>query len=228
MNSLATNLNQVMAESGFVVPSAYIGNTQQDVAQLVALSQAAAMEIVEGGWQQLRKIFSLTLTSATAYPLPTDFLGFISGTMYQNGRWDPVDMPTTPATWALLKSISGQSSLPIRTRIIDGQFQIQSPVANAVIQAEYNSNAPITDSTGVTPKSIFTADSDLWILDDRLFQLELKWGFKREKGLEWQTDLQDSASRRATVRARDEGNSTIIPNLVTISGQPYTNTWIST
>lgn len=227
MNSLATNLNQVMAESGFVIPDSYIGNTAQDVAQLVALAQAAAVEIVEGEWQTLKKNFSQVLTSATSYPLPSDFLGFTPGTMYQNGRWDPVDIPTTPATWALLKSISGQSNLPIRVRILDNKFVTQFPTVGATIQAEYISNCPITDSSGVTPKTIFTADTDLWILDDRLFQIECKWRFKREKGLEWQTDLQDAANRRATVRSRDEGNSTIIPNLVTVTGQPYTNLWVS-
>ena len=225
--SLATNLNRVLAESGFIVPDSYIGNSAQDIAQIVAVANTAAEEIVEQGYQTLLKNFSQVLTSATSYPLPSDFLGFVPATMYQNGRWDPVDMATTPATWALLQSISGQSNLPIRVRIIDDQFVTQYPTVGATIQAQYYSKYPITDATGATPKRIFTVDTDLWLLDDQLFRMEVKWRFKKEKGLEWNTDLQDAANRRATVRSRDEANSTLIPNLVTVTGQPYTNLWVS-
>jgi hypothetical protein len=227
MQSLATNLNQMMAECGFLVPDSYIGNTNQDTAQLVAMAQAVAMTAVKDTWQILIKTYTIPLTTATTYALPSDLVSFVSGTAYQQGRWDRIDLPTTPEQWALLKSIVGISSMPIRARIIDNQFNILNPQAAATINIEYISNAPITDTTGVTPKKLFSVDSDLWILDDRMFQLEAKWRFKKEKGLEWQTDLQEAAGFRAGVRGDDNANSTIVPNLVSVSGQPYTNTWVT-
>ena len=223
--SLATNLNQMMAESGFLVPDSYIANSNQDVAQLVAIAQAVAMTAVKDEWQLLRKTYSITLTSATAYPLPSDYVAFVSGTAFQHGRWDIIDLPCTPEQWALLLSVSGISNMPIRARIIGNQFNLLNPQAASVMNIEYLSNAPITDQTGVTPKKLFSQDSDLWTLDDRMFQLEAKWRFKKEKGLDWQTDLQEAAGFRATVRGQDNANSSIVPTRVSVSGQPYTNLW---
>lgn len=225
-NTLQTNLNQVLSESGFQIPDSYFGNTDQNVAQILAYAQTAALEIVEGGYQALRVQGSQVLTTANNYPLPSDFLSFVPGTMFQHGRWDVADLPTTEETWALLNSVTSVASLPIRVRIIGNQLVVKNPQSGATINYEYNSNAPIK-SASLVSKSSFTADSDIWQLDDRLFQLETKWRFKKEKGLDWQADLQESSNRRATVRARDQGNSHIVPGRVTVSGEPYANLWVA-
>lgn len=227
-NSLSTNLNQVMAETGFLAFDQYVGNADQNAAQIVAIAQAVAMEAVEETWQVIRKTQAITLTSATTYALPSDYLQYIPDTMYQHGRWDAVDLPTTESTWALLTSIVGIASLPIRARIIDNQLNIMNPQAGATVNVEYSSNTPITDSTGVTAKPLFTLDTDLWVLDDRMFQLEAMWRWEQKKGLpNWQVTLQDAASRRAGVRGRDTGNSTIVPGRVALNGVPYTNLWVT-
>jgi hypothetical protein len=227
-NSLKQNLDQVLQESGFQVPDSYMGNPDQNVAQIVAISQVAAIEIVELALQTLIKTMSLTLTSATLYDLPTDFLGFVPNTMYQHGRWDQVDLPTTPDVWAMLTSIVGIASLPVRARIYGNQLHIINPTSGAIINAEYYTNSPITNPNSFAFQQNFQNDTDLWDLDDRLFQLEVKWRFKKEKGVpDWQVDLQDAANRRNTIRARDSGNSSIVPNRETVTGQPYANLWVA-
>lgn len=225
-NSLQTNLNQVMSESGFQIPDQYFGTTDQNIAQIIACAQTSALEIVEAGYQALRAQGSQVLTTATNYALPSDFLGFVPGTMFQHGRWDVADLPTTEETWALLNSVTSVASLPIRVRIIGNQLVVKNPQAGATLNFEYMSNAPIKSSGGVSQKT-FAADSDIWQLDDRLFQIETKWRFKKEKGLDWQSDLQEASVRRATVRARDQGNSHIVPGRVTVSGEPYANLWVA-
>jgi hypothetical protein len=116
--------------------------------------------------------------------------------------------------------------LPIRVRIIANQLVVKNPQSGATINYEYMSNAPIK-SIGGSNLTKFAADSDIWQLDDRLFQIETKWRFKKEKGLDWQSDLQEASIRRATVRARDQGNSHIVPGRVTVSGEPYANLWVA-
>jgi hypothetical protein len=149
--------------------------------------------------------------------------------MYQHGRWDQVDLPTTPEVWAMLTSISGIASLPVRARIYGNELHIINPTAGATINAEYFSNGAILGAGTVVMQSSFTNDGDQWRLDDRLFQLEVKWRFKQEKGLpDWQVALQDAANRRNTVRARQTGNSSIVPNRETVTGQPYANLWAPT
>lgn len=215
-----------MAETGFLTPDSYFGNSNQDVAQAIAIAQVVAVEAIEENWQVLRKTQAITLTSATSYALPTDYLGYIGGTAYQHGRWDPIDLPATDQLWNLLQSVASVAILPIRARIIANRLNIINPQAAAVVNIEYASNAPITDSTGVTPKTLFSADSDLWLLDDRMFQCEFKWRWKQEKGLEWNSALQEASVRRAGVRGRDTANSTIVPGQLTQVGTPYTNLWV--
>lgn len=239
--TLKNNLNQVMAETGFIVPDAYLGSSDQNAAQIVAFAQAVALEAVSQDWQQLRKQGSLTLTTLTAYDLPSDFSSFAPGTMYQHGRWDAVDLPTTQTQWALLTSITGVASLPIRARLLPKvftptsasadslkplQLNIINPQDGATINYEYLSNAPVQlgiDSYG----SQFTTDLDVWLLDDRMFQLEVKWRFKREKGLDYADDRQEAADWRANVRGRESGAGNILPNMVAVNGQPYTNLWVT-
>jgi hypothetical protein len=229
MTTLAQNLNAVMQECGFQPPDSYIGNPDQNVAQIVALAQVANLEIQELGLQLLHNTWALTLTSATTYDLPTDFVGFVPNTMYQHGRWDQVDLPTTPDVWAMLTSIVGIASLPVRARIYGNVLHIINPTSGATINAEYLSNGTILPASGFPPyQSAFLTDNDNWRLDDRLFQLEVKWRFKQEKGLpDWQVALQDAANRRNTVRARETGNSSIVPNRETVTGQPYANLWVA-
>lgn len=229
-NTLATNLNQVLSESGFQIPDQYIGTQDQNALQIIAIAQAVALEIVEEGYQLLRVQGSQLLTSAETYTLPTDFLSFIPGTMYQAGRWDAADFPTTEETWALLRSVTSVASLPIRVRIINNALHVLNPQAGATLNFEYVSNAPVTSVSGPggnVGQKTFTADTDLWRLDDRLFQLECKWRFKREKGLEWQSGQIEAENRRATVRGRDQGSGAIVPYRRTVFGEPYANLWVS-
>jgi hypothetical protein len=227
-NTLAFHLNQVLSESGFQKPDQYFGNDDQNVLQIIACAQACALEIVEEGYQLLRVQGSQLLTSATTYALPSDFLSFVPNTMYQAGRWDPVDFPTTEETWALLNSVTVVASLPIRVRILGGQLAIKNPQAGATLDFEYISNAPINSAaTPPVAQKVFAADTDVWLLDDRLFQLECKWRFKREKGLEWQSGQIEAENRRATVRGRDQGSGAIVPMRRAVFGEPYANLWVT-
>lgn len=223
-NTLATNLNQVLSECGFVTPELYFGNSDQNILQIVALAQTAARAIGSINWQLLHKMTTIALTSATSYALPADFLDLVPDTLYQQGRWDRTDLSTTPAVWALLNAINGLNTLPIRVRIMGGLIHILNPQSGATLQFEYVSNTPIQTSGGNYAK-LFAADDDIWLLDDRLFELEVKWRFKKEKGLEWQSDLQECSAWRNDVRGRDQGASTIIPNERAVSGVPYANLW---
>lgn len=225
MNTLAANLNQVLGESGFLIPDSYIGNADQNIVQIVALAQAVALEYIEEEWQLLRKTFSQVLSAATSYALPTDYRAFAPDTMYQHGRWDAVDLPTTDEIWGLLSSVNGLSSLPIRARISAGTFNILNPQSGATITADYYSNAPITGASAA--QSQFLLDTDTWLLDDRLFQLETKWRFKREKGLEWQSGKAEADNRRYQVRARDKGAGVIVPRQQSVTSQPYANLWVT-
>lgn len=228
-NSLAKNLTRVLQESGFLVPNSFINNSDQDIGQLVAIAQGCCAEIIKEPWQRLRKFYTFTLTSLTTYSLPSDFGSYLPSTMYQEGRWDRADMPTTEDCWAFLSSTTGISNLPIRVRIIRGVLNIMQPQVGATISMEYMQNTPVENATTGAFQQEFLLDTDLWMLDDRLFQLEVKWKFKKEKGIQdWNADLQAASVYRSQLLAVDQGNSTILPNTATTTmGQPYTQLWVS-
>lgn len=229
--TLKANLDKLSSSAGFVKPDSYIGNSDQDIAQIVECTNEAALYIEELGLQTIRKTWSLPLTSSETYSLPADYLGFISATAYQYGRWDRIDLPTTEEEWALLKSVVSVSTLPIRARIIGDTFHILNPQAGATINIEYYSNGAIAYygfPGGSAPyNSEFSNDLDIWLLDDLLLRLETKWRFKKEKGLpEWQVDLELAKNHRDAVRGRTNANGPIVPNQVAVTGQPYTNLWV--
>lgn len=59
------------------------------------------------------------------------------------------------------------------------------PVAGNTWAFEYVTWNSVTDSTGVTQKQYFTADSDLMLLPEFIIEAGLKWRWKSEKGFEY-------------------------------------------
>ena len=218
----------VMGESGFLVPDSFFGSTSPDDIQMCYLANRASSDLREQGYQKLIKRGAITLTSATSYALPSDYLEIVPNTSMIEGRIDAMDLPTDPSTWAYLQSVSSTSDYTVHARIINGEFAVFAPTVGEVVAFEYISNSPILDTAGVTYKQRFTADTDDWLLDDDFLILEIKWRYKKEKGIaDWQTDMQEAAQYRNSVMARDKSGKTIGSVRNTLGGEPYTNLWIS-
>lgn len=221
-------LSAVMGESGFLVPDSFFGSTSPDDLQMCYLANRASSYLREQGYQKLIKRGTITLTSATSYALPSDYLEIVPNTSMIEGRIDAMDLPTDPSTWAYLQSVSSTSDYTVHARIINGEFAVFAPTVGEVVAFEYISNSPILDTDGTTYKQRFTADTDNWLLDDDLLILEIKWRYKKEKGIaDWQTDMQEAAQYRNSVMARDKSGKTIGGSRYLLGGEPYTNLWIS-
>lgn len=243
--TLKALLDQVCPEIGFDTPSSYIGNTtDENIRTLVAISQRVAALLRDLGLQKLIRQAHISMANGTPtdddrifyYNLPDDFYSLVPDTVYQFGRIDPAQLPTPPPTWAYLKSRSGPQQLRVRDRIIDGKLYVFSPDATQYQDFEYISNAPIQKYTGTSPSispnpvlvQSFTSDKDIWLLDDPLFEMCVKWRYKREKGIEgWQEDKNDYQLYENQVRGRDSGAQTIYwPDMWPWPGVPYTNLWV--
>lgn len=226
--TLQTLLNAVMGESGFLVPTSYIGSGSPDDEQLAYIAGAASDMIREDDLQELRRTTTFNLTSSTAYTLPSDWLGYVPDTAYIQGRLDPVMLPTTATQWQQYLASGTTPGLYLRARLLRNQLQIVNPTPGDVLQLEYVSNTAWTDATS-NPIERPTADSDTCLFDFRLMVTATKWLWKKEKGLpDWQVDQSLYGRQSNAVRARDGGSRTLIMGAAPTDYDvpPYTNTWI--
>ena len=116
-------------------------------------------------------------------------------------------------------------------RQIGGYLYIHEPDVGEVLTFEYLSNALFTDATGFTGKQRFTADTDIWLLDDDLLAMNFKWRWKKEKGLDdWQVDAAEWRTYARNYMAESRGARAISMGLTYEKKDavaPYFNTWVS-
>lgn len=141
------------------------------------------------------------------YGLPSDFEYFTQKT-YWDGSY----------RWQLLGPISAQEKQVLRYGIspvgprrrfyVRSNYLYLDPIPstnNETLAYDYYSNA-YCRSSGGTAQSKWTADTDLYNLDEDCFILGMKWRYLRAKALDYgeEKDAYDSACMR--VMARDGGN----------------------
>lgn len=98
----------------------------------------------------------------------------------------------TQPEWQLLKS-SIVSTVGINRfyRERSGNILIEPDQTGSTLVFEYISGNWITDSTGVTSKSAFTADTDLVKFPEYLMELGLKYKLKAGEGLPSVNEMQE-------------------------------------
>ena len=245
--TLKALLDQVNSEIGFDLPNSYIGNTDSNIRQLIAITNGLAIEIRDLRLQKLvRQAFIDLGTGGTVdlsedpggriswWPFPEDFYANVPDTVYQNGRIDPAEWPTGADMWAYLISRTGPQTLRVRLRTINDRIYVFSPDASQSIQFEYISKYPISSAfdprgsvTQAVPQEQFLKDTDTWDLDDRLMELSIKSRYKYEKGLDSTRDERNLILYTNELRGRDQGAKTLRwPDMYPWPGQPYTNLWV--
>lgn len=229
MATLRDILSAVLGESGFLIPTSFVGSTAPDDLQMVYLANRAANFLREKGFNKLVQRNTTTLTTATTYALPSDYLEIVPDTMRIVGRIDVANFPASASWWSYLQSMSGPVGIPVNVRIINNLLNVYSPTSGDVIAYEYLGNSPILAADGVTYKSSFTADTDVWLLDTDLLVLQLRWRFLAAKGLpDWQIVKKEADDYLKDVRGRDAGAQTLTPNAIDPTAfEPFTPLWIA-
>lgn len=147
-----------------------------------------------GCWPELRKEWTQTIgSSVDNYAAPTDLRYFLNTTAWDRTNDQPLQGPVPPDVWQVLKSGSIGSTGPrTRFRRMAGLIYFDPvPTTNQDIVIEYCTSKWCTDSTGATPRERFASDSDLPLVSDDAFILELKWRFRRAKGLDYQEEFDE-------------------------------------
>lgn len=191
------------------VPSTIIGNTDGTAVQLLALLTRSGKTLRRLKWQALIKTGTITTANGTQdYALPTDWLEFDPLTFWDaTQRWDMVG-PVTPALWNAL-SYSVVSVAGIRTffRVAAGNISLL-PIPTSVRTLNYTYRTKYWIAS--LSKEDFTDDTDTVALDDQLLISDLKWRYRRAKGIDdWQELKADADALLAELIAADGGKSSV-------------------
>lgn len=213
-------LQATTAELGLQQPLTVIGSTDPQIMQILALANRegktfSAMANGAGGWQAMRKEHTFPLVDAqTAYDLPADLQFFLIETEWdRNNHWQLLG-PLSAQEWQVLKSGITVVGPRKRFRVMQGQFYLDpTPAAGEagnVMAFEYISNGWCESAAGAA-RTIWTADTDVYVLDEECFILGVKWRFLRAKGLDYSEEKReyDDACERA--QARDGAGARSLP-----------------
>jgi len=206
MATLLQLVQDAANELGLNSPGIVYSSNDQDVKQLLALSNAAGNELVKAWeWNILLTEYTFTTTTATQYAFPGAFDRMINDTQWdRTSRWPGIG-PTSSQQWAWLKGQQISSVPRYRYRIMGNQFTVYpTPSAGYTYSFEYVSKNWILAADGVTYKYRFTADDDTHLFDDRLMVLLLKLKYRTAKGLDATVEFQEYRERYELCVSQDK------------------------
>lgn len=195
--SLLTLIQTVYQEVGIgqTQPNAVITSTDANVLQLLALANTTGESLMKRyQWQELITYASFTTSGALNVGTITSCFGSDYDRMVNQTFWDtntrlPIDGPVTIQQYQ--NDQAGMVAGPPYYFLFIGSQVFLGPTAIAtghVCTAYYMSQNWCESSTG-TGQSSFQNDSDVTVIPQRLFKLDLIWRWKMAKGLSYAEDL---------------------------------------
>lgn len=193
---------------GLAQPVTAISATDQTVQQLVAYAQDAGDDMQER-WQWLNQKKSGTFTGdgvTTLFTPPTNFGTLSPSITFVSSIYPTLTLPGPVNEDDLLR----MKALPVVVqpscwRRINGQIEFFPALASGeIITYTYHSKLWITDSTGVTFRTRWLADTDIAVFSERLVMLGTIWMWKRGKGLDYAEEF--AAYERALDRNAGQEN----------------------
>lgn len=178
-------------------PSSVAASSDQQVQQLLALANREGKELsarsgINGGWPQMRKLHTITsVADQENYAFPSDLQYFINTTAWDRTQSWPMQGPSSPQAWQVLKSGTIGSIGPRRRfRIMAGEIYFDPVPADSgdTYVLEYFSDTWCESEAG-TAQRLWVADTDVPVLPDDCFILGLMWRFRRAKGLDYQEEF---------------------------------------
>ncbi len=117
------------------------------------------------------------------------FSFIVNNTMWNRSQRRPVFGPKSDSEWQQLKAQFMQGPW-IQYRLRANQLLfLPTPAIGQQIAFEWCSYNWATDTTGTSPKSSFTADTDVSLLSERVIALDALWRFKRANKLSYDEDF---------------------------------------
>ena len=194
-----------------------MGNDDKYVKKTLALLNKVGKKLsAMHDWQVIQKEVTFISDGTGSYPRSSvftdgDFLRYINDTDWDRSNYRKMSL-VTPQEWQVLKSSVVTNVGIIRYyREQSGNILITPDESGDTVAFEYISNQWITDSTGVTSKAAFTADSDLVKFPEFLMELGLKYELKAGDGLPAAVELKEFEDARDNLVAAETPKRIIGP-----------------
>lgn len=193
--ALLTLVQRFCKRQGLSSPSTVYGSTDVRIQQILGILEEEGNELAgRGFWEGLTFEASHTTIAAEDQGAITSIATNGFRAIKPRTFWDrtnklPVVGGLDSAEWQALKAVVSTSPR-YRFRLRGGKLLVNpTPSAGYNWRFEYSSNNWITDSTGVTYRQYFSADTDLMLLPEDVLLMGLRWRYKKEKGLEYAEDF---------------------------------------
>ena len=232
---LAQILNNVLAQSGFLEKGSFTGSSDPDDRQMVAIANRTAEEIRDYyNWSGLRNTFEVEppvsddpdVAARTVFALPNDFRTMVPQSVWETDGSQTVEWPTPAGRWYLYKYSSFSSGGVGRIRQYGDSIEVETPGNWEPFSFDYISKFPIRGLNN-DRKEYFTADTDTWVLDDRLLMLGIQANWAEVKmfpqaGL-WKNNYMQKMNEAI---ARDNGGRVIGSGIARgLRSDPYYPLW---
>ena len=207
-------INSVARRMGLPTTAVVVSSTDEAILQFLEFAQEEGSESARRtNWSALTTEASFTTSASENQGLVNTiapYLRFIiNDTIYNRSLRRPVFGPLGPQSWQQKKAmfIAGPWN---QFRIVGPYLKfIPVPTAGESCYFEYVTNAWCVDTTGLIPKSEFTADSDVPILEPELFILGIIWRWRQVKGLDFTADYEKYERLLRDAVARDGSKATL-------------------
>lgn len=197
---------------GIPSPTAVIGNTDTNVAQILSISNLLFMEISRSqAWAELAKLTTWTTVAGSDQgPVTTvigpDFDRFVPGTEWDRSLIRPLPGPRSPQGWAQDQAFVAAGpyynfriyGFPAHVYIFPDQ------AAGDELSWEYTSKNWCQSALGVG-QTQWVADTDVAVLDETMLTEQLIVRVKAEKGLRFDANLVYSADTMEERRGSNGG-----------------------
>lgn len=205
--TLQEMLNQALNECGFSTYNLFVGASESEPLQVLALAQRELMDLSRSNWQVLEKTYEIELTGADSYPLPSDYRKFIFDTAFSTTH--KMNFPASDAAWSYYKISGREGGGQYMMRIVNNRLEVMNQDIGTKIRIHYFSNALVLKDNGLM-KTRFESNSDMIVLDDDLLMMGVIWRFSRAKGLEWESLKADYRQHRRNLLGTDRSSQTIV------------------
>ena len=202
--SLLTICQAAADEVGLSRPSSIIGSSDKVSRRCLRYAIRVGRELVKGNIPYLFKEYTFnTVASTEAYELPSDFDHFVPYTHW-NRTTDRRMYPIQPNEWQTYRSGLASVSINDRFRIRGANREmLLEPIPTSVesVAFEYVSKN-YCESVGGAGKSVWTADTDVGVVDEELFELGIIWRLLSRIGQPYSEEKAEYTSMLNTMKAQ--------------------------